>query len=342
MPALVQPDSTGSAHGAWAWARRLVPLCLLAALVTHGMASSASAVTTPVPKLVFGMGGEAGDAVQTPLVKEAPVRMLTSWYNGPGDLSWMEYWRNEAIPSWYAKGYALHLVTWSDSPEVNFPTKWGAACGRQYPLSDRFLGDMRRLAKLFAGRVNGPPLYVTLFSEFQTFPCIDNEWRPAGAAGIRTRNYYLALKARYLQTMRIFRANAPNARISLGWGGWQARWNDASVGGGRALIPHFAPEMQASDFQSFQAMAADSNVGDIRKMTKALHAYGKPVMLAHYFPTSPAAAAKDLPAIFNDAFLTEMRASGLFAIGFMDPRVFWNSQAHYTFIRNAVRRYAAA
>jgi hypothetical protein len=41
--------------------------------------------------------------------------------------------------------------------------------------------------------------------------------------------------------------------------------------------------LRASDFQSFQAMATDTNTGDIRAMVRVLGAYG-PVMLAHYKP----------------------------------------------------------
>jgi hypothetical protein len=33
---------------------------------------------------------------------------------------------------------------------------------------------MRQLAQTFAGTAGGPPLYVTLFTEFQTYPCKDN------------------------------------------------------------------------------------------------------------------------------------------------------------------------
>jgi hypothetical protein len=35
----------------------------------------------------------------------------------------------------------------SDLPETQIQTKYGTACGRPYPLSDRFLGDMQQLAQ---------------------------------------------------------------------------------------------------------------------------------------------------------------------------------------------------
>jgi hypothetical protein len=33
---------------------------------------------------------------------------------------------------------------------------------------------MGRLARIFAGPAGGPRLYVSLFTELQTYPCIDN------------------------------------------------------------------------------------------------------------------------------------------------------------------------
>ena len=69
--------------------------------------------------------------------------------------------------------------------------------------------------------VRGPAqdrLYVTLFAEFQTYPCIDNAWSPDP----QTTAYYEALKDQYRSALAIFQKEAPKARVSLGWGGWQA------------------------------------------------------------------------------------------------------------------------
>jgi hypothetical protein len=30
----------------------------------------------------------------------------------------------------------------------------------------------------------------------------------------------------------VFHQHAPNARVSLGWGGWQTRWEDEASGAG--------------------------------------------------------------------------------------------------------------
>jgi hypothetical protein len=64
---------------------------------TATTATTAPTTTRPEaarrPRLLCGMGPEADVARTSPLVRRAPVRMLTSWYNGPGDLAWMAAWR---------------------------------------------------------------------------------------------------------------------------------------------------------------------------------------------------------------------------------------------------------
>ena len=291
------------------------------------------------PRLLFGMGPEADVARGTPLVRQAPVRMLTSWYNGPGDLDWMAAWRGGTVPRAYAAGYSLHLIVYTGDAEGPIATPHGQACGRRYPLAGRFLDDMRRLARIFAGPAGGPRLYVSLFTEFQTYPCSDNAWSADPAATA----YYRTLKDRYLATQAIFHQLAANSRVSLSWGGWQARWDDRATGAGRSLFRHFADVLRAADFQSFQAMATDTNTGDIRAMVRALGAYG-PVMLAHYKPDNGSGAvfAADLRAILTDRYLAEVTRHGLFALSFMDGTNLAASSELHGFVREAVRRYGRA
>jgi hypothetical protein len=291
------------------------------------------------PRLLFGMGPEADVARGTPLVRQAPVRMLTSWYNGPGDLDWMAAWRGGTVPRAYAAGYSLHLIVYTGDAEGPIATPHGQACGRRYPLTGRFLDDMRRLARIFAGPVGGPSLYVSLFTEFQTYPCSDNAWSADPAATA----YYRTLKDRYLATQTIFHQLAPNSRVSLSWGGWQARWDDRATGAGRSLFRHFADLLRASDFQSFQAMATDTNTADIRAMVRTLGAYG-PVMLAHYKPDngSGAVVAADLRAVLTDRYLADVTRHGLFAMSFMDGTSLAASSGLHEFVREAVRRYGRA
>jgi hypothetical protein len=302
---------------------------------------TATPTPTPAPgtpQLLFGLGPEADAAVKDRLVSDAPVNMLSSWYNGPGDLGWMTGWGtcSDSCPSFvermYDQGFALHLIVWSDVPEVSLSTQYGPACGRAYPLSSRFLGDMQQLADTFAPRAPGDRLYVTLFTEFQTFPCTDNQW-------LGSENYYRALKDQYTAAKEIFRSSG--GKVSLGWGGWQSRWDDPAKGGGRSLFPHFADVMDASDFTSFQAMQGDSNVSDVREMTRILGAHG-PVMQAHWGldPIGQGTTqSNDMHTMLTDAYIAEVTGLGLFAFSFMHPH--FASEELYTFVRDGVRRFGA-
>lgn len=308
---------------------------------TSGAAgATAGAAATPVPlpagdpgKVLFGMGTEADGAITAKLVRQAPVRMLTSWYNGPGDLSWMSGWRTGTVPKAYHQGYALHLIVYNDGAEGALDTRYGPACGRAYPLAERFAGDMTTLAKTFAGARGGPPLYVTMFTEFQTYPCQDNAWNADAA----TTNYYRAMIDQYRSALEIFHRHAPNARVSLGWGGWQASYDDPARGGGRTLFDRFADVLRESDFQSFQAMDSVSNTMTIRTMVRELAVYG-PVMLAHYQNDSGNYGA-DARAVLDPAFLGEMTSGGLFSISFMDDKRMLADADTYAFVRDAVRRH---
>ena len=306
---------------------------------TGAAGTTTTAGPTPAstrPSLLFGIGPEADVARTSALARQAPVRLLTSGYNGPGDLSWMAGWRAVEVPRAYAAGYHLHLIVYTGDEEGPIATPHGQACGRRYPLSERFLDDMGRLARIFAGRAGGPRLYVSLFTEFQTYPCRDNAWDADPAANA----YYRALKDRYRTTLAIFHQYAPNARVSLSWGGWQARWDDPVTGAGRSLFRRFADVLAASDFQSFQAMANEGNTGDIRAMARILGAYG-PVMLAHYKPDNGSGAVfeADLRAILTDRYLAEVTRHGLFAMSFMDGADLAASSDLLALARAGVRRY---
>src|SRR5579885_3326391 len=116
------------------------------------------AYASAAPQLMFAMGSEADGARATPLATQAPVKMLTSWYNGPGDLAWMSGWQHGEVPNDYAAGYALQLIVYSGQPHTAVSTPYGPACGQAYPLSAGFLSDMTRLAQIFQG---SGPLYVS-------------------------------------------------------------------------------------------------------------------------------------------------------------------------------------
>lgn len=286
---------------------------------------------TPSSTMMFGIGPEAVDAINTPLVKESNIKMLTSWYNGSTDLNWMDdSWHTNFIADSYAKGYTHHVITYHNDMKVNFDAPGGSACGRQYPLSAQFISDIEKLTTIYKG--NGP-IYFTLMTEFQDYTCHPNQW-----AG--NENYHTALKANYLKVMGRIRAINPNAKVSLGWGGWQYRFDNPTTGAGRSLFPYFDDVMKASQFQSFQAMQSDTNLQDIKDMTRALGAYG-PVMLAHYKPDngSQSTFESDLRTILTDTYMKEVMQSGLFAISFMDRSNMDASGIIFSFIKEGVNKF---
>jgi hypothetical protein len=295
----------------------------------------------PVPgavpgRLLFGIGDEADRAAQFALTRQAPVKMLTSWFNRPSDFGdFMDSWKGRLIPQLYAKGYAQHIVEWTPDGEGPVSTRYGPACGRGYPLSSRFLDDMKHLAQIFGGAKSGPPLYITLFTEFSTYPCTDNEW-DSGA------NYYLALKDQYRAAYQVLHANAANVHVSLGFGGWLGTYDYPQKGGGKSLLGHFTDIMKMSDFQSFQAMytTPGTNQQQIRAMVGILHPYG-PVMLAHYKPDNGSQATfdSDVRTFFTDAFIKEITAAGLFAMSFMTTDNVDAAPDTFQFVKSAVLRY---
>lgn len=341
-PPTVSPTSTSAPSASPAASPSATPTAAptLAPTMAPTMAPTPAPTPTPVPaapassKLLFGVGPAVDSARNARLTQEAPVRIMSTWYNGAGDLGWQtDAYHQSMYDQQYAAGRSVHLIVWTGDGETTVATSYGTACGRPYPLSDRFLGDMRQLATAFAG---SGTLYVTLFTEFQTFACTDNAWNP----NPQTNAYWRALKDRYLAAMGVFHQHAPNSRVSLGWGGWQTRWNDTTIGGGRSMFGFFADVMGASDFQSFQAMQSDTNVADVRAMLNTLNDFGA-VMLAHYKPNNGSQATfdADTRAMLTDAFVGEMVAGGLFAWSFMDQANLNASEGSYLFVRDAVRRY---
>jgi hypothetical protein len=285
--------------------------------------------------ILFGLGPEADSAQRATLTRHAPVGMLTSWFNGSSDLGWISTWRPTVVIPAYRRGFALQLVVWDGSAEGDVSTKYGEACGRAYALSGRFLDDMRVLARTFAGR-RGDRLFVTLFAEFQTYPCHDNEW----SYDAQTTAYYQALKDQYRAALKIFHTEAPNSEVSLAWGGWQANWDNPAVGGGRSLFAHFADVMRESDFQSFQSLESPTAARDAQAMTQALHPYGR-VMLAFYKPQADPTAIlnKSLARFLSPAALNRLQKNGLFAISFMDPTFLKSRASTLALIEQSVRRF---
>ncbi|MDR7320435.1 MULTISPECIES: BTAD domain-containing putative transcriptional regulator [Catenuloplanes] len=298
---------------------------------TGGVAGGAAAA----PKILFGLGPDPVRARKSPLMQSG-VGMVTTWYHKQGDLDRFEGWRADVIPQTYASGLAMHVIvgTWEDGESVD--TRFGHACGQPYPLSDEFVPDMRRLAAAFAGPADGPPLYVSMFSGLQHLTCADNGYLDDPA----TTNYYLALKERYTELMRVMRAAAPNLRIALNWDGWNASHDDPENGAGRSMFQYFVEVMRASDFQSFGAFTEDGNAEHIAQMVGVLGEHG-PVMVSHYGPHEDSLAVyrDDLHRTFPPDVLARLVADGLFAFSFKDPDLQRESPELMTLTSGIVQDY---
>lgn len=290
-----------------------------------------TATPKPVTKVLFSIGSQAGPAMDYKLVKESPVHMLSSWYNGPSDLIWMREQQTDLIPRLYKHHYIVHLITWTDLPEENIDTPHGPACGRPYPVSKQVVEDMKQLAQIYNG--NGP-MYVTLFTEFPTFTCTDNNW-------VGNENYFETLKDNYKEIVKNFHQYAPQSKVAISWGGWLNRYDDKEHQGGLSLIPHFADVMQVSDFAAFQTMESDSNVNDMIHMTQVLHSFGKPVMISHYKPSSGSTEVfnNDMRQLFTDSTMEKLTANGLFAFSFMDDEMINKNADSYNLVKNGIQKY---
>lgn len=296
------------------------------------------------PKLLFGMGHKATTAARSKLVQNSRVGMVTTWYDGRNDLPQFRAWHEQIVPDLYGSGKALHLVigTWPDQGRGALETRYGPACGQRYPLSGQFLDDMRSLAKSFAGKENGPPLYVSVYHGLEKLACSTQGYR----ADALNEAYYQALQDHYLKVVKIFHRYAPNARVGLNWDGWEATHDAPESGDGRSMFGWFSRELRASDFVSFNAFEKGRNAAAVRESVAALHRFGLPVMLSYYEPydeRSPsganAAFEADLRDLFTPESLRKLTADGLFAWSFKTPRLLERSPASYRLAEGVVERY---
>ncbi len=288
-------------------------------------------------KVLFGVGSQANAALASELVREMRASMLTSWFHEPKDLERLRRWRSGLVPRAYQDGYALHLVLadWKEESELPVDTRYGTGCGRTYPLSEEFLEHARELATIFAGRPDDPPLFVTVFHGVNIYGCEDGAFNPDPA----TNAYYRALKDRYQMIREIFHLAAPNARVALGWQGWQADHDEPETGRGRSMFGHFADVLRTSDFQSVVVWQPDDNVGPVRQMVEALGQYGPVLVEYGSGHTKPAVYDRDVRALLTDDSLAELSRAGLFAWNFTDNGLLVSSPSTYDFVKDAVRRH---
>jgi hypothetical protein len=288
------------------------------------------------------LSGGADLAQASELVRETPVKMLTTTFHQSSDLVRLNVWRETVVPDAYREGFALHLIVagWldEDNPEIPLETSYGPACGRAEPFTDQFLDDMRSLARIFAGKPEGPPLYVTVFNEINALACGDDGYYENSSA---TRAYFRAVKDRYLEIRNVFHDRAPNARVGTGWQGWQAEVDDdPTLGAGPSMYDNFADVLAVSDFNSAMVKEPEGNVENLRLTVDELSEYG-PVMVGAYAnkEVPPDVVDKDVRALLTDSSIAALVADGVFAWNFNRESVLIEAgRPTYEFVMDVVRR----
>jgi hypothetical protein len=197
---------------------------------------------------------------------------------------------------------------------------------------------MRSLARIFAGKPEGPPLYVTVFNEINALACGDDGYYENSSA---TRAYFRAVKDRYLEIRNVFHDGAPNARVGTGWQGWQAQVDDdPTLGAGPSMYDNFADVPAVSDFNSAMVKEPEGNVENLRLTVDELSEYG-PVMVGAYAnkEVPPDVVDKDVRALLTDSSIAALVADGLFAWNFNRESVLIEAgRPTYEFVMDVVRR----
>jgi hypothetical protein len=277
------------------------------------------------PRMLWGIGDQLGAAQSTPFYRDGLANMVTTWFNGAGDLDWMKGYANgTAVSDLYGSGKAIELVVWlADDPG--------------YAISDKFQADLRTLIGLYRG--TGPhygPLYVVLFTEFETYQDGDEAYRAK-------------LMAAYLAAVKVVHAEYNEARVGLGFGGYA--WD----GSGERDLARYTAQIEASDFVATQHMqACDTEVNGrnviidkVRSSVRQLGSYGKPVMISHFklwgSPSCQVTAFKKLSReVFTGPSLAQLAADGLFAWDFMSDHYINDAGSVYADFRGRIAPYVAA
>jgi hypothetical protein len=275
-------------------------------------------------RVLWGIGDQLGPAREAPFYRDGGARMVSSWFNNPGDLGWMKGYRGSDFSDQYGAHRALELVVW-------------LADNADYAVSPRFQTDIRTLTRLYKG--SGPnygPLYIVLFTEFETYKGGD----PA---------YQAKLMSAYLKAVAVIHSEYDQARVALGFGGYG--WDGVHD---RDLAP-YRQVIEASDFTAVQQMqACSSEVGGqnimvpkIRSSVRQLGSYGKPVMISHFKLWGDAACQasafeKFSREMFSPASLAALTADKLFAWGFMSDHFINDAGGAYADFRSRIGPHIAA
>jgi hypothetical protein len=248
-------------------------------------------------RVLWGIGDELAPARGSQLRRSGAARMVTAWFNGPGDLEWMRQSEAAAAARAYAEGDAVELVVW-------------LADHTDYAVGEQFQQDIRTLTRLHKPSGQGR-LYIVLFTEFETYRDGDDA-------------YQARLMDAYRKAVVAIHQEYSRADVALGFGGYG--WD----GTDERDLSAFRDEIAVSDFTAVQQMQACDSTEDgrnivvdkIRSSVRQLGAYGKPVMISHFKlwgdpGCQVSAFGKFAGEMFTPGSVAALVHDGLFAWGFM-------------------------
>ncbi|MDR1681951.1 MAG: hypothetical protein LBS25_00970, partial [Candidatus Symbiothrix sp.] len=221
-------------------------------------------------KILWGYGANFSGYANSEMGKQSDLKILSHWYNGIIDHSWIFGYPSQTISNWYAQGYGIQLMVWLGPGAHSKSMDYAAGDvitvnGKDYYFPD----DLERLINVFKG--SGPvygPLYVVLFSEIETY-----------GSDVAYKN---KLQQSYLNCVQLIHSLCPWAEVGLGFGGYG--WNGSQLS--TRDLSFWAPSINASDFVCTQSMQQYNNwtqqTYQIRSAVKQLGSYGKPVMISHF------------------------------------------------------------
>jgi hypothetical protein len=148
------------------------------------------------------------------------------------------------------------------------------------------------------------------------------------------------LQDQYLAARHVIREEAPNARVAMGWDGYQVESDHPQVGGGRSMFEHFARVLKESDYQAVLAKQPYGDIDQVRRSVRLLGEYGK-VMVAAYGnkDTRREVFDSDVETLLSEDSIASLTAAGLFAWNFNTVRVLdTGSPPILDLVKDVVRR----
>ncbi|NLY88416.1 MAG: hypothetical protein GX085_02180 [Firmicutes bacterium] len=216
----------------------------------------------PAPEILWGLGDVESAAVKQRLFTDAGMEIISHWFNGPEEWQWgyEKSGPQAVIRGHYDKGRAIQIVVWLHDWEKKHPGY----------LTGKFVReDAARLARIWSGMgYRSDRLFFVLFSEVETYyklPSLSRE----------------KVLAAYKAARAAIKAEAPDARVGLGFGGYS--W----LGPGEPdLSPYEEILRFHSDIVCVQHMHDYRNYGlmceQVPKSIARLGRYNLPVMVSHF------------------------------------------------------------